>query len=260
MKVIKKSLIICMVMLLLICTESLKSVLAFNSTEPNISVQNQIGNIGEEINVDILMKNNPGIAGAILQIEYSPKLVLKGVDNGDALDSLIFTKPGKLSSPCRFLWDSERGMSKKDGVLLTLHFLISDKSVIGEKLPVHISYEEGDIYDENLDDISIDLKDGTITVSEGDVPALSLSQNGSKLTAILSKTDSVTGYGFVYGKGSEVTLNTQGRVRLAFTELDEGDSFTYDISGLEEYSYRAYVTYTDGNGDEKIKYSERIYE
>lgn len=109
-----------------------------------------------------------------------------------------------------------------------------------------------------MDDINIDLKDGTITVGEDDVPVLSLSQNGSKLTATLSNTDSATGYGIVYGKEAKVTLDTPGRTRVAFTKLTGENTFVYDISGLSGYTYRAYVSYTDENGKEKIEYSDPV--
>ena len=98
------------------------------------------------------------------------------------------------------------------------------------------------------------------TGENDNIPELSVSQKGGKLVAILSNIERVTGYGFVYGKDSEVTLDTPGRIRVVFTELNEESSFTYAMSGLTEYTYRAYVIYTDENGDEKIKYSERIYE
>ena len=96
------------------------------------------------------------------------------------------------------------------------------------------------------------------TGENDNIPELSVSQKGGKLVAILSNTDKVTGYGFVCGKDSEVTLDTPGRIRVVFTELNEESSFTYDMSGLTEYTYRAYVIYTDENGDEKIKYSEPV--
>ena len=96
------------------------------------------------------------------------------------------------------------------------------------------------------------------TGENDNIPELSVSQKEEKLVAILSNTDKVTGYGFVCGKDSEVTLDTPGRIRVVFTELNEESSFTYDMSGLTEYTYRAYVIYTDENGDEKIKYSEPV--
>ena len=96
------------------------------------------------------------------------------------------------------------------------------------------------------------------TGENDNIPELSVSQKGGKLVAILSNIERVTGYGFVYGKDSEVTLDTPGRIRVVFTELNEESSFTYAMSGLTEYTYRAYVIYTDENGDEKIKYSEPV--
>ena len=93
-----------------------------------------------------------------------------------------------------------------------------------------------------------------------EIPEISLSQNGSKLTATVSNTDSVTGYGIVYGKEKEVevTLDTSGRTRVAFTELTGKNTFVYDMSELTGYTYRAYVSYTDENGKEKVEYSNSV--
>ena len=98
------------------------------------------------------------------------------------------------------------------------------------------------------------------TGENDNIPELSVSQKEEKLVAILSNTDKVTGYGFVYvyGKDSEVTLDTPGRIRVVFTELNEENSFTYDMSGLTGYTYRAYVSYTDENGKEKVEYSNSV--
>ena len=90
------------------------------------------------------------------------------------------------------------------------------------------------------------------------VPVLAVIQSEEKLVATLSNTDKVTQFGFVFGKEPEVTLDTPGRIRVAFTELDEENSFTYDISELKGYTYKAYVIYTDEDGNKKIKYSEPV--
>ena len=67
-----------------------------------------------------------------------------------------------------------------------------------------------------------------------------------------------TRFGFVFGKEPEVTLDTPGRIRVAFTELDEENSFTYDIAELKGYTYKAYVIYTDEDGKEKVEYVDSI--
>ena len=167
MKLINRIGTVFLAILLSMCFISSEAVFATEDTKANIFVQSQSGNAGDNVDINISVKNNPGIAGATLQIEYDPKLTLQSVDNGEALSGLTFTKPAQFDNPSRFLWDSETGMSQKDGVILALHFLVSDKVTAGDKLPVHVSYMNGDIYNENLEDVNLRLEDGVITIDEG---------------------------------------------------------------------------------------------
>ena len=141
-----------------------EAVMASEGVEAMLCVQNQTAKAGEKVSVDILIKNNPGIAGATIQIEYDQALTLQNVINGGALSELTFTKPAEYANPSRFLWDSESGMSQKDGVLLTLQFLVSEEAVSGEELSIQISYMPGDIFNEQLQDVSLQLNSGVITV------------------------------------------------------------------------------------------------
>ena len=46
---------------------------------------------------------------------------------------------------------------------------------------------------------------------------------------------------------------------MAFTKLAEDHTFTYDMSELMGYTYRAYVIYTDESGQEKVEYSDPVF-
>ena len=185
MRKIKNVIISILLVLLLTNIVSSEAILASDDTTPAIFVESQTGKAGEEIIVNISIKNNPGIAGATLQVEYDSKLTLQQANNGDALSMLTFTKAETFSSPAKFLWDSERGMSQQDGTLLSLTFLTSTEAASGEKLPIHISYATGDIFNENLEDINLQLIDGSITIAErewncatdGHVPAEAVKEN-----------------------------------------------------------------------------------
>lgn len=168
MKWINKVLYLILTIVLMGLLTSTETVFASVDNEPIISVKDQTGKAGEEVEVEILVKNNPGIAGATLQVIYDSKLTLLKVVNGDALEGLAFTKPEKFTSPCKFLWDSESGMSKKDGIIFKLQFLISNQATSGEVLPVQISYADGDVFDENLENVVLKLIDGKITVGNSD--------------------------------------------------------------------------------------------
>ena len=87
------------------------------------------------------------------------------------------------------------------------------------------------------------------------VPTLSVTQENEKLIASISNTESVTGYGFVYGKQGNVTLETPGRTRIAYLKLDADGCYSLDTEELSGCTVRAYVTYTNENGKEQAVYS-----
>lgn len=131
---------------------------------PTFIVDNASASAGETVTVTIRVKNNPGVAGAILKVSYDSKLTLTGSASGEAFSYLQFTRPGQYSNPCNFSWDSESGMATDDGVILTLTFEVSDSAVSGDSLNISLSYRNGDIYDEDLNDVYFDVINGNITV------------------------------------------------------------------------------------------------
>ena len=90
------------------------------------------------------------------------------------------------------------------------------------------------------------------------VPTVSVSQNNGILTAAISNMDPVKAYGFVYAKGSSVTLGTTGRTRVAYLKVDSNGRYSFDASELTGYTIRAYVVYTDQNGKQQVVYSNKI--
>ena len=134
-------------------------------TEPTIIVDDATASAGDTVTVTVRIVNNPGVAGAVLRLSYDSNLTLTGATSGEAFSYLQYTRPGQYSNPCNFSWDSESGMATDDGTILTLTFRVSDSVSSGEKLNVNISYTHGDIYDENLDDVDLDIINGHITIN-----------------------------------------------------------------------------------------------
>ena len=68
-------------------------------------------------------------------------------------------------------------------------------------------------------------------------------------------------YGLIYKEGrvKNLDLNTAGRTQIVFTELTADDTFSYDMSDMMGYTYRAYVIYTDNNGKSKVEYSDPVF-
>jgi len=55
-----------------------------------------------------------------------------------------------------------------------------------------------------------------------------------------------------------VTLETPGRTRIVYSELDADGCYSLDITELTGCTIMAYAVYNDENGKEQVVYSERI--
>ena len=190
-----------------------KSVFAENATfnSATLVLENKYGSPGTEVEVNLNIQNNPGIAGATLNIEYASQLTITNAEAGDAWKNLTFTVPAKFDNPSTFLWDSERGMTTEDGTILKLKFLISDQAVAGDQLSVKVSYVPGDIYDENLETVNLQIVNSCITIVDympGDVNGDKV-VNGKDVTSI--RRYIVGGYGQIINtKAADV--NEDGRI------------------------------------------------
>ncbi len=141
---------------------------------PTLSVQSVSGVSGGTVDVDVIIKNNPGILGATLTFTYDEGLTLSGVKNGDAFSALSLSKPGNFSSPCNFLWDGEELLEEDitDGTVITLTFEIDEDAPADANYSVAVSYVSGDIYDLNLNPVKLNIENGIVHVIDyipGDV-------------------------------------------------------------------------------------------
>ena len=162
--------------------------------------ENKYGSPGTEVEMDLNIRNNPGIAGATLNIEHASQLTLISAEAGEAWESLTFTAPAKLGNPSTFLWDSERGMTTEDGTVLRLKFLISGQAAVGDQLSVKVSYVAGDIYDENLETVNLQIVNSCITIVDY-VPG---DANGDK---VVNGKDVTSIRRYIVG-GYDQTINT----------------------------------------------------
>lgn len=133
-------------------------------TEPTIIVESKYTALNSLVEVKVNIENNPGIAGATLNFSYDSKLRLIKAENGDAFSDLSLTVPGEFSNPCDFLWDSVTGQVQNNGTLLTLTFQVSDEAVANDKLNINASYHLGDIYNEDMESLNLQMVNGCITV------------------------------------------------------------------------------------------------
>lgn len=141
-------------------------------TIPTISVAGTFAKPGSTVNVDLKIAENPGIAGARITLTYDAGLTLTDAVRGSAFEMLDFTRPGSYASPCNFSWDSESAVATDDGTILTLTFTVAEDASADDNLAINISYQHGDIYDTDLNDITVSMVGSYIDVIDfiyGDV-------------------------------------------------------------------------------------------
>ncbi len=151
-----------------------------------IAVEKTYAMAGSTVAVDLVISDNPGIAGAMLTVEYDELLTLKGCSNGPCFAELDFTEPGQFVSPCNFWWDSLDAVSRDDGTILTLTFEVSENAPQNKRLHVNVSYRYGDIYNYDLESLNVGTVSGNVTVVDyipGDVNGDGV-RNGKDVTLI----------------------------------------------------------------------------
>lgn len=159
------SLVLVLVMLLTAIPFSAFAVSAATDyTEPTFVVQSVYAEVGSTVDVKVDVKNNPGIAGATLNIDYDSNLTLIGATNGNAFSDLTLTLPGSFTNPSKFLWDSLSGEVSADDTILILKFRVSEDALENSNLNVNVSYQQGDIYDEDMEEVNFQTVNGCVTV------------------------------------------------------------------------------------------------
>ncbi len=138
-----------------------------NYTEPTFAVQSVTVNAGDTVTLAINVKNNLGILAMTLCLTYDDSVLdLISASNGTALSMLTMTPSKTLSSGCKFAWDGVEITEDDviDGEILVLTFAISDSAAKGT-YDIVVSYTEGDIYDNDINPLSFEIENGTITVN-----------------------------------------------------------------------------------------------
>ena len=124
---------------------------------------------GDQITVNVSIKNNPGIIGLILNLQYDDGLILKDAKSGAAFSKLTLTKPGELISGCNFIWDATdiNDSDIKDGAILELTFTVSDKNKKDDKLNIKLSCN--DAIDRSIVPVDIEILNGVVTVGDSSI-------------------------------------------------------------------------------------------
>ena len=120
---------------------------------------------GKTVTVKVDLSANKGISNMRLQMSYPEGFTLESIQKGDALSTLFFTPPGKLTAnPVNFVWDGTEA-DTSEGCILELTFRIADTVAAGE-YSISLSYQKDDVLDGSLEGIDLTLQSGTVSVVE----------------------------------------------------------------------------------------------
>ena len=144
------------------------------SNIPQIVIDSKSARPGSKIDVNISLKNNPGIVGMNLDIKYDTSVLkLVSVKDGGILGTNAH-KP-ELVSPYTLSWSNDTSTTNfsSNGVIATLTFEVKNGTKEGDySISAYYDYSNMDIYDKNLNKINFTTVNGKISISDylcGDV-------------------------------------------------------------------------------------------
>lgn len=200
--------------LLMMLTVFPASMIANAANATTVTVESVNAVPGSNVEVNINVKNNPGILAANFTVTYDKGLTLIDSKSGDAFSALSMTKPENYNSPCKFGWDALEIADEdiKDGTILTLTFSVDKNVSANSKLNVKLSYQNGNIIDSDLNDIPVTINNGSVTIIDyipGDI-------NGDGTIDLKDVTlvrRLVTGYGVTANKLA-ADVNGDGEITM----------------------------------------------
>ena len=134
--------------------------------DPAVSLSKVKAAPGDDISVDIVLSDNPGISTCTFGVEYdSNVLTLNSVRAAAAVGgSFVFEKRG--------VWFSESDTSYS-GTFFTLDFTVAKDAATGV-YPVTVVCDDGDISNSAEEDVSFRIIPGSVTVSSGSTYTLTI--------------------------------------------------------------------------------------
>ena len=179
--------------LLLSIIITISGISVFAAT-PCIAVSNAVAETGETVNINISLENNPGIISIMLKLSYdSNYLELTNVEDSRNLGTSVFGN-NKSAIPYKMNWNDDAGTENLtySGVIATLTFKVKTNTPAGT-YPVVITYDEGEIYNVDLNPVDFSVSNGSIKVM-GNEPVNELSISNVSIDGGVSfEIDAISG-------------------------------------------------------------------
>ena len=134
---------------------------------PSISIGNVIGRAGETVQVPITIQNNPGLIAARFSISYdADTLTLIDVEDGELFGvGNAYFGNDYSAMPYTLLWEDALSEINHtgNGTLAVMTFAVADDAY-GNETKIELQYDPGSFFDVDLQDVTVELQDGKVTV------------------------------------------------------------------------------------------------
>lgn len=142
--------------------EGVESGYTFNN--PTFVIEKKSATRGEKsVAVTVAVKNNPGIASVGMMVSYDDGLKLEDIVYNDDIGG-SYMLPQTMGNPVKLIWVSLTDVTD-DWVLATLYFNVKEDAALGYH-QIAATYDEEDVFDETMNDVSFDIIYGSICVVE----------------------------------------------------------------------------------------------
>ena len=132
-----------------------------------LNVGNAAGAPGETVQIPVVLTRNPGLTAARLKIAYNADvLILTDVAEGDIQGDYTFGADLN-DSPYIVLWENSDYFSDctETGGLFLLSFRIREDAP-ARNFPITVSYDPEEVYNAELVNVDLEIKQGYVTVTE----------------------------------------------------------------------------------------------
>lgn len=128
---------------------------------PTFEVSSAVLLPGESADINIYIRNNPGVASVKILVSYDSGLVLDSVTYGEELGG-VCQVPNSFSSPVTLNYITLSPV-EDDVLFATLRFTVESETFLGDK-PINITFDPDDICDIDENNLDFAVQNGKITV------------------------------------------------------------------------------------------------
>ena len=139
-----------------------KPVTPPDETAPQIIIGSKKVRPGGMVDVNIALKNNPGIASLKLKVSFDSDLTLTNITYNDSIGGSS-QLPQTMDSPVILNWYNGAANSNGDFTFVTLTFNVAETAQVGYK-NITLSYDPDDVYNIDENNIEFAVIDGNIEV------------------------------------------------------------------------------------------------